>query len=901
MSRQHERRTDGVVVAGRRARHPQLEPLETRTLLATIVVTGTGDTIADDGVVTLREAITAANTNAASGDAPAGQAGLDTIAFNIPDAGVQTIRPLSDLPTITEPATIDGYTQPGARPNTNPITAGSNANLLIELTPNDPIYSSTTGLRISAGNSTVRGLAINRFQTGLILEAGGGDTIAGNDLGTDPTGTKAQGNETNVSVQSPNNTIGGTAPADRNVISGATSMGIYVRNFNTPDLASGTVIQGNFIGTDVTGTRALPNLIGLQIFGVSNATIGGTAAGARNLISGNTLNGIELEAHGSVIQGNFIGTDVTGTTKLGNSGFGLHEDGGRNNTIGGTGAGAGNVISGNGAGLAIDRSIGDRVQGNLIGTDVTGLLPLGNTADGVYFEYDGDYSDIMIGGTVAGSGNTIAFNRAAINLAFDPVTILGNSIYGNGHGTVAWVATYDGPNPPELTSVAGMSIAGTFRNPANSTFRLEFFATPNERDQGKTFLGATDVTTDAAGYASFTFSPPGGVPAGQFLTATATDNTGTSTFSQAITIPAGTAADLAVTVSAAPNPVAAGGDLTYTITVTNNGPNAAQAPALTSAVPAGTTFVSFTAPAGWTATIPAAGGTGTVSATAASLNANDGGPVNFTLVVHVSPGVAGGSVLSLSARVATTTADPTTANNSDAEATTVSVAPPSNAAPTAAADAYTAITGATLTVPSRGVLVNDTDPEGNPLAVVLETPPAHGVLALAADGSFTYTPATGFSGADTFTYRASDGLLTSAPSTVTLDVAAAPPSGDTIGPRVTALRRFGFHAQPTFLVASFDAALDAAAASNPNHYRLVDLGPARRRGPRDARARSVQVRDLRRRDPHGDASAAAFGAGVASPVRTADCRGGRRREPYERTGEHRTFRPVVARGPCPRP
>jgi uncharacterized repeat protein (TIGR01451 family) len=327
------------------------------------------------------------------------------------------------------------------------------------------------------------------------------------------------------------------------------------------------------------------------------------------------------------------------------------------------------------------------------------------------------------------------------------------------------------------------------------------------------------------------------------VTATATDPDGnTSIFSiePAVLVTPVASADLAVTISAAPNPVAAGGDLTYTITVTNNGPNAAQAPALTSAVPAGTTFVSFTAPAGWTATIPAAGGTGTVSATAASLNANDGGQVNFTLVVHVSPGVAGGSALSLSARVATTTADRTTANNSDAEATTVSVAPPSNAAPTAAADAYTAITGATLTVPSRGVLVNDTDPEGNPLAVVLETPPAHGVLALAADGSFTYTPATGFSGADTFTYRASDGLLTSAPSTVTLDVAAAPPSGDTIGPRVTALRRFGFHAQPTFLVASFDAALDAAAAANPNNYRLVDLGPDRRLGTRDDRARSVR-------------------------------------------------------------
>ena len=78
--------------------------MEARLLLATITVTGTGDTIAVDGVVTLREAITAANTNAASGDAQAGEAGLDTIAFNIPGTGVQTIRLATDLPTITDPS-----------------------------------------------------------------------------------------------------------------------------------------------------------------------------------------------------------------------------------------------------------------------------------------------------------------------------------------------------------------------------------------------------------------------------------------------------------------------------------------------------------------------------------------------------------------------------------------------------------------------------------------------------------------------------------------------------------------------------------------------------------------------------------------------------------------------------
>src|SRR5262245_65712860 len=110
----------------RRLRRPDVEALEERSLLATITVTGTGDTIADDGVVTLREAITAANTNAPSGDAPAGEAGpiRDEILFDIPGDGGWTIDLTSALPTITDPGTVDGHRQPGARPNTRANAEG---------------------------------------------------------------------------------------------------------------------------------------------------------------------------------------------------------------------------------------------------------------------------------------------------------------------------------------------------------------------------------------------------------------------------------------------------------------------------------------------------------------------------------------------------------------------------------------------------------------------------------------------------------------------------------------------------------------------------------------------------------------------------------------------------------
>src|SRR5262249_3582774 len=146
-------------------------------------------------------------------------------------------------------------------------------------------------------------------------------------------------------------------------------------------------------------------------------------------------------------------------------------------------------------------------------------------------------------------------------------------------------------------------------------------ATPNENDQGKTFLGTIDVTTDASGSAAFTFSPSGGVPAGQSLTSTATSAVGTSAFSAPIagSPPPVTAADLATTITDTPDPVDVGTNITYSITVTDNGPDTAQGVTLTTAVAAGTTFVSFTVPAGWTLTAPAVGGTGAISATTASL------------------------------------------------------------------------------------------------------------------------------------------------------------------------------------------------------------------------------------------------------------------------------------------
>ncbi|MEX0879782.1 MAG: S-layer homology domain-containing protein [Thermoanaerobaculia bacterium] len=254
----------------------------------------------DSGAGSLRQAILDAEANP----------GLDTIAFNIPGAGVHTITPATQLPQISNPVVIDGYSQPGASPNTDPN--GFNGTLLIEIS-GAASAENQNGLNIGAGGSTVRGLVINRF-TGLsagagnaiFLFSGGGNSIEGNFLGTDPGGTIAQGNEDDaIILGSPNNVIGGTTPGARNVISAHGRAALFI-------LTSGNVIQGNFIGTQRDGLSPLGNLQGLGsagIGGANNNTIGGTAAGAANVIAFNAIRGYAGESaagNGNAIRGNSI-------------------------------------------------------------------------------------------------------------------------------------------------------------------------------------------------------------------------------------------------------------------------------------------------------------------------------------------------------------------------------------------------------------------------------------------------------------------------------------------------------------------------------------------------------------------------------------------------------------------
>lgn len=423
----------------------------------TYTVNSTADSsgVCDVTECTLREAIAAANANA----------GADTINFNIPGAGVQTISPLSALPTITGPVTIDGYSQPGASANT--LATGNDAVLLIDL---NGASGSGDGLTITGGGSTVKGLVIRRFVSdGIYITTAGGNTIEGNFIGTNAGGTSDQGNtQYGIYISSAaSNTIGGATPAARNLISGNDFAGIRLLD------ADLNLVAGNYIGTDKNGAANLgTGGTGVIVTGDADSnTIGGTTSEYRNLISSNDGYGIEISGGASsdnLVQGNFIGTDVTGTSALGNSLSGINLSLATNTTIGGTSGmtpggactGACNLISGNNQyGIYHGNGgSGNVVQGNFIGADVSGMNALGNAYDGIYlYQVNGG---ITIGGTTANHRNLISGNgNSGIYMAAQAnnITVSGNFIGVKTNGTEAL------PNASHGILLGGysMTIGGT--------------------------------------------------------------------------------------------------------------------------------------------------------------------------------------------------------------------------------------------------------------------------------------------------------------------------------------------------------------------------------------------------------------------------------------------------------
>lgn len=516
-----------------------------------LLVTTSTDTIdSGDGLTSLREAILYANSNA----------DLSTITFNIPGSALRSIKPVTELPEITSPVIIDGYSQPGASPNT--LLAGNDAVLLIELdgssiTGGTQIY----GVTLSGGGSSVRGLVINRFVDGGLSIAGpGGNSIVGNWIGTNADGLTAPtiSNKEGITiVNSSNNAIGGVLPGDHNIISGNELYPINIRGGTT---STGNVIKGNAIGTTKDGNAPLTN--GGEVYIEGNGTIfGGSEPGGRNVISTTTpgVDAIGIHSTGVIVRHNFIGIDLAGNATLGVGGAGIHVFS-PNATIGGSGPGEGNVIAGATLGGIVIESDGATVQGNLIGTDTTGTLPRPNSTAGILILRGNNNT---IGGIGSGAGNVIALNSGdgvSITGSAGPAagnSIRGNSIFGNsGLGInlgTSGVTANDlldadaGANTlqnfPIITSAirtaAGTTINGSLNSSVNGVFTIDFYASvnadPSGFGEGRIYLGSTTTNpTNSSGNVTFNFAPSAQLPQGTIITATATNGgNSTSEFSAA--------------------------------------------------------------------------------------------------------------------------------------------------------------------------------------------------------------------------------------------------------------------------------------------------------------------------------------------------------------------------------
>jgi len=570
---------------------PQVALATAATGGATFTVTSTGD--GDDvtpgdglcadasGACTLRAALDEANL----------QAGPTQIGFNLPGAGVHTITLTNVLPTLGNangPITIDGYTQPGAMPNTSAIT--DNAQIAVQV-----VWGGAAGqdaFHLTSAGNTIRGLAVYQVQRPFLLYGAGAtnNRIVGNFIGTDATGTYVtpahifSGDGVDIAQGASSNVVGDVAPADRNVVSGNGQHGLSTFDEGTEHNA----FYNNIVGLSPDGARSVRNYShGVHLAsGSSYNVVGGVAPGQRNVSSGNGGEGIEVTHSETTVEnqviGNYVGTDVTGNAAppyAANAYNGIHlEDGVRNNIV------AFNVV-GNAGGTCcdkggitiegIDHLEGNRVYGNWVGISPNGTaIPNANWGIGIY----GDASLNVIG-----PGNIIANNPTGITikspssytnglgqqLTFDTWdnTITRNATYANSGAGIALVNNGvprgQGPNQdlaaPTLTSATPRFISGA----TCVTCTVEAFVADGgatAAGQGRTFIGSAPANPDGR----FSVPVTGTVALGAYVTADTTDAAGnTSQFAGNVVVaanPTGTPVPTALPTApsgACPNVVAA--------------------------------------------------------------------------------------------------------------------------------------------------------------------------------------------------------------------------------------------------------------------------------------------------------------------------------------------------------
>lgn len=485
---------------------------------STITVNSAADTAANDGLCTLREALTAANTDTASGaltgECVAGS-GADDIVFNIPGAGVKLIVTTTPLPVITTPVHINGFTQPGASANSNSQTLGSNAVFLIEIDHGAVVSNATlTVSGAAAAGTIIEGLALSRSANsgccanmGIYVTSTSNVWIRGNQFGADATGAvEKRFQDRAIFVDNANSgvIIGSDAtaltPAYRNVVI-ATGTGITVAG-----TANNVTVRGNFVGMRPSGLSVISTSAVDTGIWFDNAT--GTSVVSDNVVAGTGFASIRTRySNGAVIERNVVGYQANGTTPLGGNGYAgiaVNETTGapltnltiRNNT----------VANSTGAGILVTRgTVTNVVRGVAISQNI-----LRNNA--------GAQIDLSI--TFSGDGVTandpLDADTGANNLQNFPVLS---------------AATGDGTN---------VSAPYQLNSEPNQNFLLEFFrataCTANGHGGADTYLGSVNVITDASGNASGTASFAS-VSITGVISATATHAVnGTSEFSACATL-----------------------------------------------------------------------------------------------------------------------------------------------------------------------------------------------------------------------------------------------------------------------------------------------------------------------------------------------------------------------------
>jgi uncharacterized repeat protein (TIGR01451 family)/CSLREA domain-containing protein len=551
------------------------------TGVVTLTVNSTGDgsdatpgdgaceTAADNGVCTLRAAVEEANA----------LPDHDLIHFNIAGAGSHTIAIASQI-EVTDPVTVDGTTQAGHA-------------LLAPTIHLDGGGSTFTSMRVGPGadGSTIEGIESSGFVVGLLVDYSANNTLSDNYTHDNTEqGILVYGNMAHDNVIDGNLSSHNVGPTIANGI--AIGGGAY-----------SNIVRNNLVGTNAAGTAADGNgKRGIEVHGAGSFN----QIGPGNVISGNGIHGVlvsSITGGGPTrVFGNKIGTDITGTIAIPN-GTGVQVVNAPDTVIGGATSGDGNLISGNtGDGVLFANDPADAITGpsanssisnNVIGEDATGSsLPNGGWGVQV-----GDAnSNITVGGT-AGLANTIANNGTggvAVTGSATRVSIRKNAIYANGglgidlgtDGRTNNDAGVDGDTGPNglqnwPTIAAADAPSGdvtiSLNSLANTTFDIDVYSAPTcatiNAPDARALVGSSTLTTNGSGAGSHAFNFLGSFAVGDRLTATATDPLGnTSEFGDCVTATTPGGADLSVTQLDTPDPVIAGDDVTYTVTVTNNGP-----------------------------------------------------------------------------------------------------------------------------------------------------------------------------------------------------------------------------------------------------------------------------------------------------------------------------------------